>query len=272
MPNDQPGDGRTPGVDVGRANAARMYDYMLGGAHNLEVDREQVRALLASNPDAPAAARANRAFLFRVVTWCLEHGIGQFLDLGSGVPTVGNVHEIAHRRNTGARIAYVDLEPVAVAHARELLVDTPLATVTRADLRDHEAVLTAPGVAGLLDFTRPVALLAVAVLHFVPGDAAPVIAAYRGALTTGSVAAISHVSTELREPAQSTQSEDRASTGERAYRTSATPLTLRAPTQIRELLTGFDLLDPGLVDVTDWPDPTPDTPTADIHGCLAVLP
>lgn len=174
------------GIDFESANAARMYDYYLGGAHNFAVDRERAEAAIAVHPSLPYMARANRAFMGRVVRWCLaERGIDQFLDLGSGVPTVGNVHEVAHEHDPHARVAYVDFEPVAVAHASTIIADAGLAnvTVTRADAREPEAVLGAPGVAGLLDFDRPVALLAVALFSFIAGDAAGLLARYRAALS-----------------------------------------------------------------------------------------
>ncbi|MCD2195446.1 SAM-dependent methyltransferase [Actinomycetospora endophytica] len=133
------------GIDFERANAARIYDYILGGSHNFAVDREQAARTMAAYPDITRSAQANRAFLGSVVRWCLERGIDQFLDLGSGVPTVGNVHEIAHAIDPGVRIAYVDFEPVAVAHAQEITADLPSVTVTRADVRDPESVFAAPG-------------------------------------------------------------------------------------------------------------------------------
>ena len=250
--------------EVEQANAARMYDFLLGGGHNFEVDRARAREAIAANPHLPAAARANRAFLFRVVNWCLDRGIDQFLDLGSGVPTVGNVHEVAHRRNPAARVAYVDVEPVAVAHSRQLLADTPGATITHADLRHPGTVLAAPGVAGLLDFTRPVALLTVAVLHFVPDDPAAVLTAYREVLAPGSIVALSHGSEDHDDP----ELDERIRIGTLAYRTSTTPITPRSRAQLHELMAGLDLVEPGLVDVTDWPTPTPDTPVAGFYGCV----
>src|SRR6202012_1061469 len=152
------------GIDFDRANAARMYDHFLGGGHNFAVDRDVAEKVAVGNPDIAAVARATRADLGRVVRWCRAAGIDQFLDLGSGVPTVGNVHEIAHQTHPGARVAYVDFEPVAVAHAQALLAQDPggaTVTIPRADLRDPASVLAAPGVADLLDLARPVALLAI---------------------------------------------------------------------------------------------------------------
>lgn len=242
------------GIDTDRPDAARIYDYLLGGGHNFAVDREFARRIQASNPAAVDLARTNRALLGRVVRWCSDRGIDQFLDLGSGVPTVGNVHEIAHHADPSARVAYVDVEPVAVAHAREITADLDTVTVTRADLRQVDEVLAAPTVAGLLDLARPVALLAVAVLHFVPGDVAAVLGTYRDALAPGSVLAVTHASADMDDPALTASILDTAE----HYRDSATPLLLRDREEILRFFDGFDLVAPGLVQPVHWPvrDPT----------------
>ncbi len=256
------------GIDFDRANAARMYDYMLGGAHNFAIDRDQVAQAVAGYPGLVALARANRAYLDRVVRWCVEQGIEQFLDLGSGVPTVGNVHEIAHRLNPAVRVAYVDFEPVAVAHAQEIVAALDTVTATRADLRVPRSVLDAPGVAGLLDFTRPVALLAVAVLHFVPGDIAAILGRYRAALVSGSVVAISHGSVDQDDPELGAHIRGAAD----GYQSSATPVTLRSREQLRALLDGLDLVPPGLVDVTRWPKPHPEIPPVGFYAAVGLVP
>lgn len=237
------------GIDFERANAARIYDYFLGGAHNFAVDRQQAAAILAGTPDMARVCRVNRAFLGRAVRWCVQSGIDQFLDLGSGVPTVGNVHEVAHRLDPGVRVAYVDFEPVAVAHAREISAELPTVSVTAADLREPEAVLQAPGVAGLLDFSRPVALLAVAVLHFVPDELGSIFACYREALAPGSVIVLGHGSHDWDDPSMAAAQRATAD----GYRGSATPVTLRTRAQLRELLTGLEVVEPGFVDLADWP-------------------
>ncbi len=239
------------GIDFDRANAARMYDYYLGGAHNFAVDREHAKQAIEANPRAPYIAQTNRAFLGRVVRWCLAQGVTQFLDLGSGVPTVGNVHEIAHAIDPDARVAYVDVEPVAVAHATEILADIPTASVTRANVRDPETVLASPGVAGLLDFDQPVALLAVAVLPFIAGDAAELLARYRAPLAPGSVVARSHLSDDITDP---TVAQAMRALRD-AYATAATPLHLRDREQLLDALAGLELAEPGLVDIVDWPEP-----------------
>jgi len=241
------------GIDFDRANAARIYDYFLGGAHNFASDRAQAAKIVAANPDMPRVCRLNRDFLGRAVRWCLAQGVDQFLDLGSGVPTVGNVHEIALRAQPGARVAYVDFEPVAVHHARELTAAFDGVTVTQADLRQPEVVLGDPGVAGLLDFDRPIAILAVAVLHFIDDDLPAIFGRYRDALCPGSVLALNHGSADHDDPVLA----ESVRATERGYRGSATPVVLRDRAQIRELLDGFELVPPGLVDPVHWPVPDP---------------
>jgi len=142
------GDRGISDVDLDRANAARMYDFFLGGAQNFAVDRERAEQVIAENPYIVEALRELRDFLRRVVKYCVDAGVDQFLDLGSGIPTVGNVHEIARRYNPTARVTYVDNEAVAVAHSREMLRGVQGVTITAADLRDTATVLSAPGVNG----------------------------------------------------------------------------------------------------------------------------
>ncbi|MDR7304294.1 SAM-dependent methyltransferase [Haloactinomyces albus] len=246
-----------PDVDLTRPNAARMYDYYLGGDAHFAADREAADRALARFPHAAGSARANRAFLDRAVRACLQKGIRQFLDLGSGVPTVGNVHEIAHHHDPEARVAYVDNEPVAVAHGDRLMAENPLVTVTLADLRNPREVLAAPGVAGLLDFRQPVAVLMVAVLHFVSDEADPtgIVATYREALPAGSALVLSHISDD--QPTEELAAPHRAVA--EVYRTSSTPAHLRDYPAIAALFTGFEVLAPGVVDARHW---RPDEPRA----------
>ncbi|MEJ2890869.1 SAM-dependent methyltransferase [Actinomycetospora aeridis] len=242
------------GIDYERANAARIYDYLLGGACNFAVDREQAAKILTQNPDMAYVCRANRDFLRRAVEWCLSQGITQFLDLGSGVPTAGNVHEIALAQDPDARVTYIDFEPVAVAHAHEVIGGLENVSVTRADMRDPEGVLAAPGVHDLLDPARPIALLTVAVLHFVPDPELPaVLARYRAATAPGSVHVMSHGSADHDDPELAA----RTRAIQDGYRGSATEVVLRTREEIRELLGGLELVPPGLVDIVDWPTPSP---------------
>jgi SAM-dependent methyltransferase len=257
------------GIDFDRANAARIYDYLLGGACNFAVDREQAAKILAQNPDMGYVCRANRDYLRRAVVWCLAHGITQFLDLGSGVPTAGNVHEIALAHDPTARVAYVDFEPVAVAHAREMIEGLPGVSVTRADMRDPRGVLGAPGVAGLLDLTRPVAMLTVAVLHFVPDPRLPaVLARYRDALAPGSAHVMSHGSADHDDPELAA----RTRAIQDGYRGSATEVVLRTRAEVHELLGGHDLVAPGMVDIVDWPAADPGARPTGGYAAIATLP
>lgn len=235
-------------VQHDRPNSARMYDYYLGGSANFAVDREAAEAGLRAMPHARDYARANRAFLGRAVTQLALSGLDQFLDLGSGVPTVGNVHEVAHRHNPDARVAYVDHEPVAVSHARQLIGEGGgKVTVTQADIRTPDEVLNAPGVAQLLDFTRPVALLAVAVIPFVPdqAEALNVLARYRRACPAGSALVLSHISALNATPQQVADAEE-------VMARTPTPVRWRGRDEIVELMAGYDLLEPGVVPVAQW--------------------
>lgn len=241
-------------------NAARMYDYFLGGSHNFAADRAAAEGLLAVAPDARDNARQNRAFLRRVVGYLLDQGVRQFLDLGSGIPTAGNVHEIAHARDPVARVVYVDVEPIAVETSRRLLADTPNTQVVHADLRAPREVL---GRATLLDPGEPVAILAISVLHFVPERDAPddVLGAYLESVPDGSYLALSHVVTDDVPPPES---ED----GLAVYARTATPVTLRNSERVTAFFHGHPLVEPGLVPVSHWRTDGPSEPSA-IHGAVA---
>lgn len=257
--------------DLTSPSAARMYDYMLGGSANFAVDRDAVDALLVKVPLTKQLARANRSFLMRAVRMLAEAGVTQFLDLGSGVPTVGNVHEIAQQVHPDARVAYVDVDPVAVEYARDLLGGSnDQVTITEADIRAPENVLAAPGVAGLLDFSRPVAVLAVAILHFVADtdDPARIIATYRDACAPGSYLVISHASAEgvdARDAAAQTAT----------YNHTSTPGCARSPGEIAALFEGYELLDPGLVRLPLWRPTAPSTPeqvrSNNCYGAAGIL-
>ncbi|RCW38468.1 S-adenosyl methyltransferase [Halopolyspora algeriensis] len=238
-------------VDLTRPNAARVYDYYLGGFHNFAVDREMGERAIEMWPSLPTLIRANRDFLGRAVRFLAQSGIRQFLDLGSGVPTVGNVHEIARRTAPDSSVVYVDSDPVAVAHSRHLLADDERATIVQADLREPEQLLANPELDGLLDWNQPIALLMVAVLHFVPDsdDPAGLVARYRDALAPGSYLALSHASQDGHEQA--------AAEHQTLYSRTETPMTMRTRTEIAVLLDGFELVEPGLVHPPLWrPDRT----------------
>jgi hypothetical protein len=237
-------------VDLEIPSAARMYDYYLGGSHNFAADRQLAEAALKAWPDTPYMCRANRAFLRRAVTHLARLGIDQFLDLGSGIPATGNVHEIAQAIRPDARTVYVDCDAVAAAHGRALLRDEPRAAYLQADLRDPRAVLSSPEVIGTLDLSRPIAVMMLMTLHFVPDsdDPAGIVTAYREALAPGSHFVFSHGTNEYRP----------AHTGgiTKVYEQASHGIVPRNRAEIARLAAGWELLDPGLVDVILWrPDP-----------------
>ncbi|GLZ51136.1 hypothetical protein Acsp07_07530 [Actinomycetospora sp. NBRC 106378] len=247
-------------VDLDRPSAARVYDYYLGGSHNFAVDREMAQRAVADWPELPGIMRSNRAFLRRAVRWCGEQGIDQFLDVGSGIPTVGNVHEVARATDPAARVVYVDVDPVAVAHSLALLDGDPLTGVVQADLCDVEGVLGDPVTTELLDLDRPVALLVVALLHFVGDDRRPdeVLARYRDQLAPGSVLVLSHASAD--------DAGEHADGHVALYRRTATPMSMRSHAQVLRFFDGFTLVEPGLVPLPLW---RPDGP---VDGAGAAVP
>lgn len=247
------------GVDPGKASVARIYDAMLGGEHNFAIDREALAAFTAIDPQVRSLARANRAFLGRAVRFLVDAGVRQFLDLGSGIPTQGNVHEVAHAAAPDARVVYVDNDPVAVAHSASLLADNPNAGIVSADIRRPAEVLAAPQVRELIDFEQPVAVLMITILHFITEEEGPdgLVAAYRDALPAGSWLALTHATDDDRP--------DTAAAVGKLYRSKATsPVTARSHKRIGQLFDGFEMVEPGLVHVPLWrPDPAegvPDNP------------
>jgi SAM-dependent methyltransferase len=257
-----------PEVDPEQASPARIYDFLLGGDHNFAVDRKAGRRAAEAMPTLQAAMRANRAFLRRVVAHlAAELGVDQFLDLGSGVPTVGNVHEIVQEINPAARVVYVDIDQVAVAHGRQLLADHPQAVSILADLRRPDTVLSHPRVAAMLDLDRPVAVLMSAVLHFIPDehDPAGIIAEYRDAVTAGSYLALSHAAPDT------THADEQSAMLEDYQRSTKATFINRTPEQLAAWLEGWEVLPPGIVQVDDWhPEAgAPRVPILRTHGLLA---
>jgi SAM-dependent methyltransferase len=242
-------------IDIERPSVARMYDYYLGGSHNFAADRAAAQAMVAAVPEAPLMAQANRAFLRRAVQFLVESGVRQFLDIGSGIPTVGNVHEIAQRVAPDSRVVYVDVDPVAVAHSREILSGNDRATVLREDLRNPERILTHPEVTKLLDLTEPVAVMILAVLHFVAPDDRPdeILRTLRGALAPGSYLVMSQASDDGR-----SESGERAE-AERVYRRTDNQLWIRGRAELTGLFDGFQLVEPGVVWVPQWRPESPES-------------
>lgn len=236
-----------------RPSAARMYDYFLGGYHNFAIDRKMAEAASGAYPDLPLVLRANRAFLRRSVTFLSEQGIDQFLDLGSGIPTVGSVHQVAQALNPQAHVVYVDIDPIAVSHGKTLLKDNPTATVVGADLHQPDAILAHPDVRLHLDFARPVAVLMVAVIHFFLDDmeAERVVQVFREAMPAGSYLVMSHAGIEAVE-------QDMRAQAEAIYARSGNPIRMRTQAEIARFFEGLDLVEPGLVPVPLWRPESPD--------------
>jgi SAM-dependent methyltransferase len=245
------------GTDLDRPSAARMYDFFLGGAHNFLADRQMAEQVIAKWPEVTSVARANREFLQRAVRFLLDQGIDQFLDIGSGIPTAGNVHEIVERGHRGAKVVYVDIDPVAVAHSELLLADKPNAGVVQGDVTRPGAILAADPVRDLLDLSRPVALLLVSLLHFIPDEKDPqgAVKELRDALAPGSYVVISHASEALADADVADEVAD-------MYRKRTdTPGVLRPRDAIMEFFGDFELVEPGLVGLTEWrPDEDEGTP------------
>jgi SAM-dependent methyltransferase len=232
-----------------------MYDYYLGGSHNFSGDREVAQKALAVLPEGPLIAQANRAFLRRAVRMCAAEGIRQFIDIGSGIPTLGNVHEVAQQAAADARVVYVDIDPVAVAHSLAILADNPRATAVQEDLRNPRLILDHPEVRRLIDLEQPVALLLVAVLHFL-SDAEGVTEILRELgrrLAPGSYLVISH-GTDEGWPAETRRIME-------LYQRAATPLTMRHRAEVERLFDGFTLIEPGVVAAQDWHPDSPGRPS-----------
>ncbi|WP_252441383.1 SAM-dependent methyltransferase [Pseudonocardia humida] len=224
-----------------------MYDYYLGGSHNFESDRAFGDQTLRAMPDLPSILRDNRDFLRRVVRKLCALGVDQFLDLGSGIPTVGNVHEVAQAAVPGARVVYVDHDPVAVAHSRALLEGVPLTATVLADVREPDVVLDAVRETGLLDLSRPVGVLMIALLHFMHDEDRPreLVAAYMDALPVGSHLAVSHARADGHQGMR-----DAAAVYDQSR--SPNPMRLRSAEEVRDLFGSLTMVDPGVVLLPRW--------------------
>ncbi|MFD7302925.1 SAM-dependent methyltransferase [Streptomyces pharetrae] len=243
-------------IDISVPSVARIYDFYLGGSHNFEVDREAARRAMEFMPGLPKIMQANRAFMRRAVRHAVDRGITQFLDIGSGIPTFGNVHEVAQAASPGARVVYVDRDPVAVAHSQAVLDGNAHADVVAADLLKPQDILTSPQVERLLDLDRPVALLLVAILHFVEDADDPygAVAQLSDALAPGSMLVLTHASYEgIPLPAE------RAGGAVDVYKDIRNPLIMRSRDEIARFFEGYDMVEPGLVPMPHWrPDTAPE--------------
>ncbi|GAB3276790.1 SAM-dependent methyltransferase [Parasphingorhabdus pacifica] len=227
-------------ANLERPSDARVYDYFLGGSSNFAVDREFARQALETFPGIREYARLNRLFLQRVVRFYADQGIRQFLDIGSGIPTVGAVHEIAQQIAPESRVVYVDNEAIAIAHSQLVLQDNPNATIVQGDLRAPDQLLNTPELAALIDPKEPVGILMLSMLHFVTDDheLANLLDRYRKLVAPGSYLALSH-GTGAEHSEVSALAD--------LYEKTSEPVRLRDRHQLRELLAGFEVLDPGIV-------------------------
>jgi hypothetical protein len=241
-----------PDFDTSVPHIARVYDYWLGGKDNFAADRELGEQTLAAYPNLVYSVRANRAFLARAVRFlAAEMGIRQFLDIGTGIPTASNTHEVAQGVAPQSRIVYVDNDPIVLSHARALLKSDPQGACAYldADLRDPGAILAAA--ADTLDFSQPVAVMLIAVMHFIGDDdeAAAIIRTLMGACAPGSFLAISHVGSDI-------DPEQQGEMVRRLNRSVAEKATMRDHAGVTRLFTGLELVEPGVVKVAEW---RPDT-------------
>ncbi len=255
-----------PEIDTSRPHSARMYDYFIGGKNHFAADRKTAREVLKHSPHVPTAARENRAFLGRAVRYlAAEARVTQFLDIGTGLPTTNNVHEVAQAVNPCARVVYVDNDPLVLAHARALLTSAPEGRTAYipADFRDPAAILSDPATREVLDFSKPVALMLVAILHFTPDGYRPaeVIATLLDALPSGSYLAASHLTTEYDKEA--------TSAGQRVMRGAGIAMQKRDSGEFAKLaFPGLELVPPGVVLVSEWrPDGTGPAPAPHEVNC-----
>ncbi|MFE0459621.1 SAM-dependent methyltransferase [Kitasatospora sp. NPDC058965] len=236
---------------IHRPHSARIYDYFLGGTTNFAADREAAAHALAVIPWASAAARVNRAFMHRATRFLAESGVTQFLDIGTGIPTSPNLHEIAQRIDPAARVVYADNDPIVLAHAQALLHSTPegRTAYVQADVHDPKALLDTVRETGVLDFDRPVALSLVALLHFVPDGAHEIAEVLKAALPApGSALVISHFTPDF-DPAVAGRIEE-------VYRAAENPVRARTRAEVDRFFDGWQLVEPGIVATAHWrPDP-----------------
>jgi SAM-dependent methyltransferase len=255
-------------IDISVPSVSRIYDYYLGGSHNFEVDREAARKAMEFLPGLPKIMQANRAFMRRAVRFAAAEGITQFLDIGSGIPTFGNVHEVAQKASPGAHVMYVDHDPVAVAHSQAVLAGNATADVVAADLRKPQEILASAEVQRLIDLNRPVALLLVAILHFVEDADDPygAVAQLREALAPGSLLILTHASYEgIPLPPE------RAEGAVDVYKDIRNPLIMRSRDEIARFFEGYDMVEPGLVPMPDWrPDTAEDEDPFSYSGFAGV--
>jgi len=253
------------GIDVTVPNAARMYDYYLGGVNHFPADRQAAEHVLRAAPWIRATALENRAFLGRAVRFLAgERGIGQFIDIGTGLPAKGNVHDNVSRVAPGARVTYVDNDPVVLGQSRAMLSGIEDVVAIRADLRQPAAIIGHPDLAGFVDWSEPVAVLLVAVMHFIAeiDDPLAIIGQFREAMAPGSYLVLSHIHHHAISEADREVTE--------VYTRASVPLVFRTRDQITRLFTGFELVDPGITSIPEWrPEPRP-YPPGEVWGLAGI--
>jgi O-methyltransferase involved in polyketide biosynthesis len=248
-------------------SAARVYDYLLGGKDNYPADRAVAKSMIAQLPNVQLAVQWNRAFLRRVVRYLINQaGIRQIIDIGAGLPTVGNTHEIAREACPETRVVYVDHDPVVLAHARSMLHGVPNTTIIEQDLLEPDQILADPMLRSLIDFSEPTAVLLLSILHFVPdaADPARLIAALLDPFPAGSHVAISHATPD-EVPA--------VNDVERVFDEATEQARVRSRSAVAELVAGLQIIEPGLVWPPEWrPDPGDHLPAnaAESYYCVVV--
>jgi hypothetical protein len=255
-----------PDIDLSTPTLARVYDFQLGGAHNFAVDREAARRIEEAIPGAARKAWANRAFLRRAVQYCVGQGVNQFLDIGSGIPTSGNVHEVARAVDPESRVVYVDVDPVAVIQSRNLLKGDERTAVIQADLRDPEVILDAAATRRLIDFDRPVAVLLVSLLHVITDAEHPaqLLSRLSAPCVPGSYLVISHLGYNYGTPEQVRNAVEWS-------QGTTTPIAPRTPEQVAGMLGAFTPVEPGVVEMHEWrPDTDDELSPAESFGYAVV--
>jgi hypothetical protein len=248
------------GIDLTVPSPARMYDYYLGGKDPFPADREAAEKALSLVPSGRELARANRDCLVRAVTYLAAQGIDQFIDVGTGLPTSPNVHEVARSVIPDARVVYVDNDPLVMAHARAMLADSGGVIAVAGDVRNPFDFIGHDAVRGLTDFSRPVGVLFVAVLHFIPDEDSPnrSVAWVRDRIAAGSYLVISHITSDGTDPAAMAAIQD-------AYKGASAPAVFRSAPGIGRFFDGFRLVPPGLTGVAQWRTPVPEPAPAAVR-------
>ena len=261
-------DGVPPQIDTSVAHSARIYDYILGGKDNFEADRKAAAGAIAANPTMASGMRENRAVMRRAAAYLAQAGIRQFLDIGTGLPTSPNVHEIAQAAEPSSRVVYVDNDPIVLVHARALLRSTPAGKCAYidADVRDPDSILSSSRLRETLDLTQPVALMLFGILHFLPDEADPygIVAKLLGALAPGSYLAIQHPTADFYPPGVG---------GQAAYRAAGIAFQYRTRDQFARFLDGLELVEPGITPMAEWhaeDEPQPRPAPAEAGAYVAV--